>query len=299
MIQNKIDLLVVDDEEFNRDILDELLTTEGYAVVHAADGEEAWSLLSSEPNKFSAVLLDRMMPRLDGMGLLKRIKKDGRFTYLPVIFQTAIDHPTDIAEGIKAGAFYYMVKPVNESLLYAIVRSAVSSFHMENELRAVLNQEQLLLAKLFERSDFHVQSMLEARALATMLSNYYPQPQRVNLGITELLVNAVEHGNLGISYTQKSGLLQNGGWEQEIERRLMLPENRQKKVSVKLERTAHELSLTITDQGAGFDFSKYLEISPERAFDPNGRGIAMSKWMSFDSVEYVGKGNQVITKVTI
>lgn len=299
MKQDKIELLVVDDEEFNRDILDELLTTEGYTVIHAADGEEAWSILASEQHKFSAVLLDRMMPRLDGMGLLQRIKEDGRFTYIPVIFQTAIDQPADIAEGIKAGAFYYMVKPVDENLLYAIVRSAVSSFHLESELREVVNQEQILLARLFERSEFHVQSMLEARSLATMLSNFYPHPQRVCLGITELLVNAVEHGNLGISYSQKSGLLQNGGWEKEIERRLLLPENIHKKVSVKLERVGNELSLTITDLGTGFDFTKYLEMSPERAFDPNGRGIAMSKMMSFDSVEYIGKGNQVVTKVSI
>lgn len=298
MSQEKTALLVVDDEAFNRDILDELLTAQGYAVTHAEDGEAAWTLLTNTQYKFSAVLLDRMMPRLDGMGLLLRIKADRRFAYLPVIFQTAIDQPADIAEGIKAGAFYYMVKPVNESLLYAIVRSAVSNVQLEDKLRADANQEQILLARLLERSEYHVQSLLEARALATVLSNFYPHPQRVCLGIAELLINAVEHGNLGISYREKSALLQTGGWEQEIERRLSLPEYCQKKVHVKLEQEAHEILLTITDGGDGFDFRQFLEMSPERAFDPNGRGIAMSKMMSFDSIAYTGKGNQVVARVS-
>jgi CheY-like chemotaxis protein len=299
MNNRKTELLVVDDEAFNRDILEEMLVAHGYGVTHAADGEEAWKLLDRGRHNFSAVLLDRMMPRLDGMGLLLRMKMDERFTYLPVIFQTAIDHPLDIAEGIKAGAYYYLVKPVNKSLLYAIVSSAVSNFNVEYNLRTNANQEQLLLARLMQRSEYQLRSLIEARALANALANFYPHPQQVSLGIAELLINGVEHGNLGISYAEKSGLLQKGGWEEEIERRLGLPENSDKKVHVKLEHVENEIHLTITDSGLGFDFNKFLEISAERAFDPNGRGIAMSKLMSFDALEYRGCGNQVVTKVKV
>jgi CheY-like chemotaxis protein len=295
----KIELLVVDDEAFNRDILDELLTTAGYAVTQATDGEEAWIFLNGGQHKFAAVLLDRMMPKLDGMGLLARLKADERFEYLPVIFQTAIDQPADIADGIKAGAFYYMVKPVNESLLYAIVHSAVSNYYLEDKLRNAADQEQTLLAKMLLRSEYQVKSLHEARALASALSNFYPHPQRVCLGIAELLINAVEHGNLNISYAEKSELLKKNIWEQEVERRLALPEYQHKMVEVKLEHIAGEICLTISDAGSGFDYSQYLEMSPERAFDPNGRGIAMSKMMSFDSIQYLGKGNQVVTVVKV
>lgn len=299
MSKLKIELLVVDDEAFNRDILDEMLTSAGYVVTHAADGEEAWGLLDGGQHKFAAVLLDRMMPRLDGMGLLARMKADSRFGSLPVIFQTAIDQPADIAEGIKAGAFYYMVKPVNEELLYAIVQSAVSNFCLEEKLRSVADREQVLLPKMLLRSEYRLTSLPEARALASALSNFYPQPQRVCLGIAELLINAVEHGNLNISYAEKSRLLKRNAWEQEIERRLTLPENKLKQVKVTLEHLDGEISLTITDAGLGFDFNQYFEMSPERAFDPNGRGIAMSKKMSFDSIQYLGKGNQVVAVVKV
>lgn len=299
MSKKTIELLVVDDEEFNRDILQDLLSSVGYAVTLAADGEEAWELLERGQHNFSAILLDRMMPRLDGMGLLARMKGSPRFAAIPVIFQTAVDHPTEVAEGIKAGAFYYLIKPVNKEVLFAIVQSAVSTFNISDNLNVALNQVEAKLAALLLRSEFQLRTLDEARTLANALSGYYPQPQRVVLGISELLINAVEHGNLGINYHEKSHLLQQGGWEEEIERRLSLPENASKKVTVQLEHTPHEMSLVVTDCGAGFEYNNYLEISPERAFDPNGRGIAMSRMMSFDSLEYKGKGNQLVAVVKI
>jgi len=298
MEKNSVELLVVDDEEFNRDLLQELLSSAAYAVVQAADGEEAWEVLNSGMHNFAAILLDRRMPRLDGMGLLTRLKADSRFKDVPVIFQTAIDHPADIAEGIKAGAFYYLVKPVDEKVLFAIVQSASDTYRYSHSVRQALNQEQAMLAAMLRQSDFRLRTLLEARTLAAALSVYFPQPQRVCLGISELLINAVEHGNLGISYAEKSRLMEQGGWEDEIERRLSIPEFSAKKVKVKLERQQHEMRLTIVDDGAGFDCSRFMQISAERAFDPNGRGIAMSR-MSFDALEYKGKGNELMAVVKL
>jgi len=303
MSNQTVELLVVDDEEFNRDVLQEMLSSAGYAVTLAADGEEAWEILDSNKHNFSTILLDRMMPRLDGMGLLARIKADKRFAEIPVIFQTAVDHPLDVVDGIKAGAFYYLIKPIDKNVLFAIVQSAVNSFRLSEDFSGNLlikaSPEQSHLYKLLSRSEFWVCTLLEARNVATALSGFYPYPQHAFIGISELLINAVEHGNLGISYQEKSRLLLEGRWEDEIERRLALPEHAGKKVEVWLENTLRELRLTISDCGEGFDCAKYMEMSAERAFDPNGRGIAMSRKTSFDRIEYKGKGNQVVAVVRI
>ena len=299
MNKQDIELLVVDDEEFNRDLLKELLSNVGYKIVTAEDGLEAWKILESSRHHFSAILLDRMMPRLDVMGLLLRMKAGSRFMDVPVIFQTAIDRPSDIAEGIKAGAFYYLVKPVDENVLFAIVQSAISTFNLSGNLRQVADQEQATLARLLQRSEYKLRTLQEARTLAKNLSCFYPQPQRAILGISELLINAVEHGNLAITYKEKSHLLQEGKWEEEIERRMELPEYFERKVEISLEQVEQKMLLTIRDCGAGFAYQKYMEMSPDRAFDPNGRGIAMSKMLSFDSIEYLGAGNQVIAVVSI
>jgi CheY-like chemotaxis protein len=299
MNKQSIELLVVDDEEFIREVLDKLLSDTGYVVSQAVDGEEAWEILDSEQHKFSAILLDRVMPRLDGMGLLLRIKSDKRFANIPVIFQTGINHPVEIAEGIKTGAFYYLVKPVDKEVLFAIVDSAVSTYHFSDAFRHAVRQEQTNLAHILLRSQFKLRTLSEARTLAAALSNYYPDPQRVALGISELLINAVEHGNLGISYQEKSRLLLEGAWEDEIVRRLDLPEHAGKMVDVQLVHSRDEIRLTISDCGAGFNNLQYMEMSAERAYDPNGRGIAMSKMMSFDTLEYMGNGNQLVAVVKI
>ena len=163
--------------------------------------------------------------------------------------------------------------------------------------REEMSKERKQLFSLMRRGEFQLRTMDEARGLANMLASFYPDPARVLLGLSELLINAVEHGNLGISYREKSRLLQDAKWEEEIKHRLDLPESASKVVNVQLEHLPNEIRLTITDCGSGFDWKNYLEMSPERAFDPNGRGIAMSKMMSFDELEYMGKGNQVIAVV--
>ncbi len=292
-------LLIVDDDAFIRLPLEAMLTGAGYEVEMAVDGEDAWGILDSEKYNFSAVLLDRNMPRLDGMGLLARMKADKRFMDLPVIFQTASKTPREISEGIKAGAFYYLVKPVDEDVLYAIVQSAVSKYTLSGKQNIEQNQEQANLSRVLGRCEFKLQTMLEARLLATVFSGFYPQPQRTFLGLLELLINAVEHGNLAITYQEKTRLLQVNQWETEITRRLHMPKYADKRVKVVLENNSRELSLTIIDEGDGFDSSQYMDISPERAFDPNGRGIAMSRMMSFDSLEYKGKGNELVAVVKI
>ncbi|MEC4678154.1 MAG: ATP-binding protein, partial [Nitrospirota bacterium] len=145
--------------------------------------------------------------------------------------------------------------------------------------------------------NFEIQTLDDAEYLTTFLSNFFPDPGRVTLGISELLINAVEHGNLGITYAEKTELNKQSKWQEEVQRRLSLPEYKDKKVFVNLVKENREIVITITDEGTGFDWSDYMEMSAERATDNHGRGIAMSKMASFDELEYRGKGNEVVCRV--
>ena len=247
----QVELLVVDDEEFNRDLIKKCLTNADYAVILASDGEEAWKQLDCGKHDFAAVLLDRMMPRLDGNGLLARIKSDSRFARLPVIFQTAATAPADIADGIRAGAFYYLTKPISKDVMLAIVQSAVNDHFMAAATRHEAVDERRRFFALLQRIEFQLRTLDEARSLAATIASFYPDPQRPLLGLSELLINAIEHGNLGILYQEKTQLLQAAKWENEIERRLALPENAEKRVNVLLEHLPKEIRVTITDCGAG------------------------------------------------
>lgn len=109
----------------------------------------------------------------------------------------------------------------------------------------------------------------------------------------------MEHGNLALSYQDKTDLLLEGCWQEEVDRRLDLPEYRERYVEVFFERLPNSIRFTISDQGNGFDWTKYLDFDPERIFDPHGRGIAMARKLSFSTLEFQGNGNSVLATVDL
>jgi DNA-binding response OmpR family regulator len=290
-------ILTVDDDELNRDILREYLTDAGYAVVEADDGDTALQLLK-DADGIDAIVLDRMMPRLNGMEVLKAVKKDPRLADIPVIMQSAASARDQILEGIKAGVYYYLTKPYEDQMLLAIVGAALQDAASKRKLRADVSKHRSVMG-LMEEARFRFRTFEEAKNLAFLIANCFPDPRSVVYGLNELLINAVEHGNLGITYDEKTKLVVEGRLEREIERRLALPQNQDKWARLKVEADEDALRVRITDQGKGFDWQQYLEITPERAIHPHGRGIATSKMMSFTSIEYLGCGNEVLCTVQL
>lgn len=289
-------ILIADDEEFNLELLVELLSDEGYAAIGVHDGQEAWDVLESSPESFQAVLLDRMMPRMDGLSVLQRMKNHHTLAWVPVIFQTAKASTEDIVDGINAGSYYYITKPFKQTELLSIVRAAISDFGQMSLIRGEAKDLARHLSSMrhLTKAEFRFRTLQEALDLAPLLASSCQNHERVTLGLSELLMNAVEHGNLGITYQDKTRLIQNEEWTAEVYRRSSLPENCSKYVSVCVDITSDSVCFTIRDEGPGFDWKSYFSFSHERAFDNHGRGIAMSRMVSFDELKYVGTGNQVI-----
>ena len=128
-------VLLVDDEALNLEILVEYFDGEDAFLLQMAEsGEAAWQLLQDPENDFKLILLDRMMPGLDGIGLLRRMKGDPRLSGIPVIMQTAANSPDQIREGLEAGAYYYLTKPYRRDSLLAIVHAALSDAEARSAL---------------------------------------------------------------------------------------------------------------------------------------------------------------------
>lgn len=289
-------LLIVDDDEFIRAVTQEALEQCGYIVGTAVDGQDAWEILISNPVRYDLMLLDKQMPRLDGIALLQRVRADGRFTDLPVIMLTGDSSQEDIIQGLAEGAHYYLVKPSTEDVLKIVIQNTLGEFRKKQELRDLIGRQANHL-NLLRYAEFTYRTLPEAKDLALLLADASMNPSRTVTGYSELLINAVEHGNLGISYHDKSQLLSEGRWHEEVETRLQHPDYAQREVKVILEKTPTRCCVTIIDQGQGFDWRKYIDFNPDRAFDLHGRGIAMSKAMSFDHLEYQGNGNTVSATV--
>lgn len=282
----------MDDEPIGREVMAENLLDEGYEVVEADSGESAWAAIDATPQRFDAILLDRLMPDMDGIEILRRVKNRPDMMSVPVIMQTGMTADADVLEGLKAGAYYYLTKPFAAETLLAIVAAAVRDYRSHLALEEEVKRQGSTLSCLAE-ARFVFRTPNEARNLATLLANAAPEPGRVVLGLSELMLNAVEHGNLGIGYQQKTQLIENDYLHVEIDRLLATAEFGGRQAELLVSRSADELTYRVRDQGTGFDWSAYLEMSPERAFDTHGRGIAMSRMISFDRLEYRGCGNEV------
>ncbi|NBX83639.1 sigma-54-dependent Fis family transcriptional regulator, partial [bacterium] len=119
-------ILVVDDEQDLRKQIQSLLTLRGYQVEEAADGQEAAEKLAARP--FPLVLCDVRMPRMDGLELLRHIKAREYSTTVALI--TAHGNIREAIEAIREGAFDYIEKPINETLLIELVQKAERAYHM-------------------------------------------------------------------------------------------------------------------------------------------------------------------------
>jgi DNA-binding response OmpR family regulator len=285
-------ILLVEDEAITRIVIQDLLETEGHQITVCNNAAEAWEVLLANPKHFDLVLLDRGLPDSDGMALLKQIKQEPGFLHTPVIFETAQSDQQSIREGLDNGAYYYLTKPFQPDVLLAVVKAALQQSHEYQELVASIKSAENLL-DLMTQGHFHFRDLEQARMLANHLARLCPHPECAVQGLQELLINAVEHGNLAISYAEKNQLLMKGEWQQEIQRRLQLPEYRDRLVEVSFEKANKLICITIQDQGTGFNWQDYLDFSPDRAFDLNGRGIALAYKLSIDQLQYLGNGNTV------
>jgi len=285
-------ILVVDDEPTNIDLIVEMLQDQDYQTESTDDGIKALELLEKSPKGYDAVLLDRRMPNMDGIEVLKKIKSHDLLRSIPVIMQSVRAAKKDILEGLQAGAYYYLTKPFDEKTMLAIVKAALTD---RNNYRSLLEKVQSFVHSfhLMKRAFFEIQTLEDADALSVMMAHAHPNPKKVVIGLYELFVNAIEHGNLNITYKEKSKLMESDKWENEVARRLRLSENVHKKVRVEYRFENNEFRFLIKDQGKGFDWKKYLDIDPDRAFDLHGRGIFTANKISFDRMEYKSVGNEV------
>jgi DNA-binding response OmpR family regulator/anti-sigma regulatory factor (Ser/Thr protein kinase) len=291
-------VLIVDDNPHDRALLQEHLSREGYEIDTAEDGVEGFHLMERDPWRYDVVLLDRNMPRLGGVELLQWLKANAELRSLPVILQTASDSRADLLEAMKGGAFYYLTKPYDIEVLLTVVATAVRDRATYRQLQTVARRSEMATG-LLRRASFRLRDIEEARDVGTLVAGFCPDPGNTVIGLTELIVNAVEHGNLGITYAEKSELNGINRWLDELERRAALPENATKFVDVDYERDEGEIRITVRDQGAGFDWRPYLEPDPTRVFDTHGRGITIARRLSFDDLQYRDPGNEVVAKIDL
>lgn len=141
---------------------------------------------------------------------------------------------------------------------------------------------------------FRFKTMEEAKALAHSIATRCDiHAKKVELGLNELFLNAIEHGNLSINQAEKAKLKLDNNWHSEVEKRLNYPQYSIKDVEVQVDFSPDLIRIIITDQGNGFDWQAFEKnpFAVSRAY--NGRGLLVARSMCFDEMTFSTKGNAV------
>lgn len=292
IVQGAVIILVDDDPLWCRMIRlmlepDDILLLECHSIAEALE-----MIASNTAVEIDLVLLDRTLPDGDGLSLIPQLREVTGSIDLPVIVQSGRIAEEEVEDGLRFGAFHYLAKPYSRDALRAFVRVAVRNFRDRKRLLARLHSVEDGLDFLVG-ADFEIRTPADVLVLAPYLARFFPNAETAALGISELLNNAIEHGNLEIGHARKCALLTHGNMRGEVERRLAMPEYRGRRVAVRMGREDDRVTLTIRDDGQGFAWSKYMELDQQRLFDLHGRGIALVRQFCFDGLEYRGTGSEV------
>lgn len=147
---------------------------------------------------------------------------------------------------------------------------------------------------------FQFKTLEDARSLAEKIAYQCDDPNNAILGLMELLVNAIEHGNLEVGYDLKSALTQHHNWLPEIQKRLQTPPYCERYITVSIEQNHNYRIIHIADQGQGFNWRKFKELDPSRKSDQHGRGIFVATQLSVHfgtEIKYNDNGNMVTVKI--
>lgn len=286
-------ILLVDDEELVREELGGLLDDEGYHVITGSDGEEGLKLFEQE--KPDMVITDVRMPRVDGLSLVATIRQQSPKT--PVTVITGHGNEAMAIEALRAGVTDFIKKPVKlEDLLSALGR-------MEDSLGLIRRAPEEVpdSAKLVEERSVYeldnnrsvIPTFVDA-ILNKCASKLTPEAKtELSLALRELILNAVEHGNLGLSFEEKADALEKGSLETILETKLKDQKLAKRRVKIDICSCEDGVSFEITDQGKGFDWRALPDpMDPMNLLAEHGRGVLLAQ-MSVDELSYNEKGNQV------
>jgi CheY-like chemotaxis protein len=299
-MQRKRNILVVDDDEFNLMILIKNAKAAGYEVKPFDSGDLAWDYLQLHGDEIDIAVLDKMMPGLNGLELLKRIKSTENLKRMPVIMQTGDVGTAQMCEGLNNGAYYYLTKPFAPEVLCAILHAAENECLLRDELVAHVENSYGKIGLILQEGEFVIRTHAEARFLIAALSQCVPRSDSVSRGLMELISNAIEHGNLDIGYQAKRNALLSGQWWQELDSRASDAIYGNRRVHVKVEKMFSVLHVNIRDEGKGFNWQHYMKESQSADIltRVNGRGMFTAIGV-LDDVRYIDNGNEVQCNISM
>jgi response regulator RpfG family c-di-GMP phosphodiesterase len=285
MANEDIKILIVDDDEVNRQCGEMNLKrfTKFSNVASADDGITGLQFLEQNPDT-DIVFLDRMMIHMNGVHMLQKMNENSSFRNIVPVFQTGDVGFKEKRECIENGSLYLLQKPFNYN------QQGIITEFVAAKIRAKRRMFDYIESNTATETNFKFKSFSEAEQAAAHLALHYPKPLEVCEAIYELLINSIEHGNLGLGYNAKANISDYSTYINDISEKLAVSD---KFVTASLEKTGKKVTLTIKDQGKGFRLQEFPEFNASVIHKHSGRGIYKARQV-FCSLKYSQNGSEVV-----
>jgi len=284
-------VLIVEDDRASRFFLESLLESNGYDFRSAANGIEGLNVF--EEYAPDIVLTDIQMPIMDGLELLEAIRDTKSDTI--VIIVTAFGTENYAIQALHLGANNYLKKPVSGQELLRLLKkykAILTSKYSPDALPGRLINRKFTLE--FNTEFNKIPKIVDKVIVESNLDIEDNEKINIELGLVELITNAIEHGNLNINYLEKQKALDNGVLGELYTERMKSPVYQNRAVTINFFADPEKFQWTIIDEGNGFDWKILPDpTDEEHILELNGRGVFISRFL-FDKIEYIGNGNTVV-----
>jgi diguanylate cyclase (GGDEF)-like protein len=197
-------ILIVDDHEDNVELLRARLEARGYETDTAADGQQALEHVRAHAPDL--ILLDVMMPKVDGIEVARRVKSDSTLPFIPIIMQTALDSTESKVEGLDAGADDYITKPINFAELEARVRSLLRIKNLQEQVEGQKRELEQLNERLLRISQTDgLTGLFNRRHVEQELGHMFDHSVRLGELLAVLMVDLDKFKSVNDTYGHQAG----------------------------------------------------------------------------------------------
>lgn len=273
--------------------LGEQMARLGFTISLKDEDENAIRSLRAQKSEIDAVVLDWRQQSVKNAEFARSLASLCYELELPVLVLACADAAETIALAKEAGLANCLTAPCPLNELKTNLINLTSGMASPLESAPELDLPIADAFSLLQSCKFQFRTPEDVELLVPLLSRMFPDPDRSIAGIADLMMNAIEHGNLEIGHERKSEWIARGVYQNEFLKRLHTPPYSTRWGEVIINRRADGVLIIIMDQGCGFCWQNFVELEQPAVVEANGHGIARATKVSFDEVRFNHQGNQV------
>lgn len=281
--------LIIESETSIMNQIVDVMTTHNIECLKADNG--LIGLQKIENHEIDFVIADLKMKKMDGIQFIEVIRRNHQD--LPVVATTGFSDDETIINAFRAGATNVIKKLERLDELENIILPITHLIEKRKQRKFDINTIRYFSEELNVSNDTAQVPITVEHLLANLKdSGFAERITGLEVALYEMIANAIEHGNLTITKEEKEKALASSEFQQLVNERKLDPRYKDRLVRIKMNYNPNQLNVTITDEGDGFDSSRFTSTQELNILAHSGRGILMSK-MYVDEIRYNAKGNQV------